>query len=112
MNILITLQADDVASRFDLATEVIIAGLENGKVQAGARTLLLSGPSGEELCGLIIKEDISIVICGGIEELHYDYLVWKKIKIIDRVIGPSSEALEWVLEDRLKAGTVLPGAFA
>jgi predicted Fe-Mo cluster-binding NifX family protein len=70
---------------------------------------LLPGPSGDELCSLIIKEDVSLVVCGGIEEAFFQYLVWKKITVIDRVIGPAEEVLRLALAGKLRTGTVLRG---
>ena len=74
------------------------------------RTLLLTRPSAEELCSLIMKENIDIVICGGIEEKHLKYLTWKKITVIHSVIGPYAEALNMAIDDTLEDGCILSGA--
>jgi len=71
---------------------------------------LLPGNSGEDICGLATKEDISLVICGGIEETHYQYLKWRKIKVVDGVIGPYEQALNFAIANNLKPGEILPGA--
>ena len=105
MKILITLRDNDVAPRFDLTTEVLIVETDGGKATSKPRNILLPGPSADELCSLIIKEGVSLVICGGIEEAHFQYLVWKKITVIDKVISPASEALHLA-----KAGMLTPGA--
>jgi predicted Fe-Mo cluster-binding NifX family protein len=110
MKILITIQDNNVAARFDLTSEVLIALCENHQVLGTPRTILMTRPSSEELCSLIIKEGIKIVICGGIEESHLQYLAWKKIQVIDSVIGPYSEALQTINAGFLKPGTILPGA--
>ncbi len=107
MKILVTLQNDDIAPRFDLATEVLIVRVGQGGVEGEPRTVLLPGPSSDELCSLVIKEDVSLVICGGIEETHYQYLGWKKIQVIDRVIGAAEKAVRLVLAGRLRSGAVL-----
>jgi hypothetical protein len=112
MKVLITIQGDDVAPRFDLATEVLIAVAEEGRVRGEPRTILLSGPSGEEICGLIVKEEIALVICGGIEEIHSEYLTWKKVRIIDQVIGPHKSALNLAQDERLEPGSILEGSGA
>ena len=93
MKILITLRENDIAPRFDLTTEVLIVDADGGKETSKPRNILLPGPSADELCSLIIKEGIALVICGGIEEAHYQYLVWKKITVIDKVIGTAAAAL-------------------
>jgi len=107
MKILITIVGDDVAPRFDLTTEVVVANAENGKLYGKTRNLLLPRPSTEELCGLILKENVTVVVCGGIEEEHYNYLQWKKIEVIDGIIGPYAPALQLSLTGNLKAGTIL-----
>ena len=55
----------------------------------------------------IIKEGITLVICGGIEEAHYQYLVWKKITVIDKVIGTAAAALSLGKTGRLTSGAIL-----
>ncbi|MBU0729823.1 MAG: NifB/NifX family molybdenum-iron cluster-binding protein [Proteobacteria bacterium] len=110
MKILVTIHENDVAARFDLATEVLIAEAIEGRILGEPRIILLPRASGDELCGLSVKEDVSIVICGGVEGAHFEYLIWKKITVFDGIIGPYSEALDWVLAGRLKNGTILPGS--
>ncbi len=110
MKVLITIRQHNVAPRFDATSEVLIALCEKKQVVGKPRTILMNRPSSEELCALIIKEDINIVICGGIEDSHLQYLVWKKIKVIDSVIGPYNEALRASNNGFLYSGTILPGA--
>jgi len=50
------------------------------------------------------------VICGGIDEVHYEYLAWKKIRTIDGIIGSYQEALRLLLRDKLSANMIVPGA--
>ena len=107
MKILITVTGDDVAPRFDLTTEVLVANAENGQLYGKTRNLLLPRPSTEELCGLILKENVTVVVCGGIEEEHYNYLQWKKVDVIDGIIGPSAIALKLSLTGKLKSGAIL-----
>ncbi|MBA3003935.1 MAG: hypothetical protein FP813_08805 [Desulfurivibrio sp.] len=107
MKILVTLQNNDIAPRFDLATEVLIAKVVRGKTSGEPRTVLLPGPSSDELCSLIIREEVSLVICGGIEEAHFQYLVWKKIEVIDRVIGPAAEAIDLAIAKQLRLGAIV-----
>lgn len=107
MKILITLRDNDIAPRFDLTTEVLIVETEGNKATGKPRNILLPGPSADELCSLIIKEGISLLICGGIEEAHFQYLVWKKITVIDKVIGPAAEALQLAQAGSLSPGTIL-----
>jgi hypothetical protein len=98
--LLVVVQDRRVAPRFDLAMEVYLVqeGTEGGK------TLILGQTSAEKLCHLIVGSDLTEVVCGGIEDEHYQYLTWKKVRVIDNVIGP----LEWVL-GRWREGRLQPG---
>ncbi|MCK5231186.1 MAG: hypothetical protein KAR13_13015 [Desulfobulbaceae bacterium] len=107
MRILLVLQGDWIAPRFDLATEVLLAIIHKGKVEGKPREILLSRLSGEELCGLIVKKDVTHVICGGIEEGHYQYLTWKGVDVIDQVIGKARYALRLAKTGQLVCGTVI-----
>ena len=110
MKILVTIQKNEVAPRFDLSSEILISESKGGKTIGNPRIILLPGTSGEDICGLATKENISMIICGGIEDTHYQYLKWKKIKVIDGVIGPYEEAIKFAIENNLKPGAILPGA--
>jgi hypothetical protein len=105
--ILIVLYGNDVAPRFDLATEVLIVCIgPDGKV-VDEKTLVLPQASAERLCHMVLTEGIQTVVCGGIEEEYHQYLVWKKANVFDSVIGPSDKVLERILEGTLKAGDIL-----
>ena len=105
--ILIPLHDNDVAPRFDLATEVLIvegfARTELGE----QRMVVLPRASADQLCQLIIAEGVRTVICSGIEDDYYQYLVWKRIEVIDSIVGSSREALKCFVNKTLKAGTIL-----
>ena len=110
MKVLITIQKNEVAPRFDQTSEILITETDGEKLSGEPRIILLTGTSGEDICSLAIKENISLVICGGIEDAHYQYLKWKKINVVDGVIGPYEEALKLAGANNLKAGAILPGA--
>jgi len=110
MKILITIQKNEVAPRFDLSSEILITETMGDKITGSPRIIILPGTSGEDICGLITKENVSLVICGGIEETHYQYLKWRKIKVVDGVIGPYEQALNFAMALTLKPGVILPGA--
>jgi predicted Fe-Mo cluster-binding NifX family protein len=108
--VLICLYGNEVNPRFDLATEVLIAFIgEDGKVQ-GERVVVLPQASAEMLCHMILTEGIQVVICGGIEEEYYKYLTWKRVNVLDSVIGDYKEALGRLAEGRLQAGDIIVGA--
>jgi predicted Fe-Mo cluster-binding NifX family protein len=105
--ILITIVEDEVAPRFDLATEVLISMLgEDGAILEN-KTMVLARESAEYLCELILAEEVQVVICGGIEEEFYDYLTWKKVRVVDSVMGPWERALDRLRSGDLEAGDIL-----
>jgi predicted Fe-Mo cluster-binding NifX family protein len=105
--ILIPLYENDVAPRFDLATEVlIVTGI--GKAGSGdRRTVVLPRASADQLCHLVITEGVQTVICSGIEDDYYQYLIWKRIEVIDSVIGSSDAVLGRFVEGALKPGDIV-----
>lgn len=105
--ILIPLWGDDVAPRFDTAQEVLIAVMEDDGRVADKRVVILPEASAEGLCNLILTERVDEVICCGIEEEYYQYLVWKKVEVVDSVAGPSMAVLERVAAGCLESGAVL-----
>jgi predicted Fe-Mo cluster-binding NifX family protein len=107
--VLITLLGNDVAPRFDLATEVMIfAVTPEGRVEE-ERIMVLPQASAEKLCHMIITEDIRVVICGGIEEEYYQYLIWKRIAVHDAVIGPVDRVRQRFCRGQLQPGDILYG---
>ena len=105
--ILMPLYGNDVAPRFDLATEVMITNRDDYSDGREEKIVVLSQASAEQLCHLILAEGIDVVICSGIEEEYYQFLTWKKVQVLDSVIGPWQMALERFLKDRLKPGDIL-----
>lgn len=105
--ILIALYENDVAPRFDLAAEVLIITWAGGSVPVDKRTVVLPRASADQLCHLVITEGVATVICGGIEDDYYQYLTWKRIDVIDSVIGSSKAALKRFLEGTLTSGSIL-----
>ncbi len=104
---IIPLYRDEVAPRFDLATEVqIITTSGKGNVEE-ERTVVLPRASAEELCHLILAEHIDILLCGAIEDEYYQFLTWKKIEIYDSISGPWKKAHEVFRSQKLKSGDIL-----
>jgi predicted Fe-Mo cluster-binding NifX family protein len=106
--ILIPLYEEDVAPRFDLATEVLIVALDNDGLPKQERVLILPGPSAEQICHLVVTEAVDTVICGAIEAEYYDYLVWKRVQMIDNVIGSYRNALARCVQGCLQPGDIIP----
>ncbi len=110
MKILITIRGDYISPRFDLTSEVIIATCYDRKLVEEPRSIILSEFSSEKLCDVALKESANVIVCGGIEEQYYKFLTWKKIEVIDSVIGPHERILHMAIKGIVKPGTVLPGA--
>ena len=109
MKILMTIRGDYVAPRFDSAAEVLIATCYDHQLLEEPRSIILDHVSAERICDIALKENISTLICGGIEEQHYQFLVWKHIKVFENVIGPHDVVLQAVIENQLTAGSLFAG---
>lgn len=105
--ILIPLYKNDVAPRFDLATEILITSADDGIGRETEKIIVLPQASAEKLCHLVLTEGIQVVICGGIEEEYYHYLIWKKVTVLDSVIGSWESALASYQKGQLHAGSIL-----
>jgi predicted Fe-Mo cluster-binding NifX family protein len=107
VKVLVTLHHNDVAPRFDLATEVLIVAVDANGVPTEEKNIVLQQGSAEALCQLILSEGIQVVVCGGIEDEYYQYLTWKKIKVLDSVIASRRRVLDAIGEGSLKEGMIL-----
>lgn len=107
--ILIPLYGNDVAPRFDLASEVLIVTFDEAGANREEKIVVLPQASAEKLCHLILSEGINTVICGGIEDEYYQYLIWKRVNIIDSVIGAWTKVLDHFKQGDLRSGFILYG---
>jgi len=106
--LLIPVQGDFVAQRFDLATEIIIAEFDkSGHMEGEPKTIIMERASDDELCQMIVDLSITDVICGGIEEQHYNFLIWKKVTVYDSVIGNWQIAMDKAVSGTLQPGEIL-----
>ena len=103
---MVTIWDQLVAPRFDQATEVLVVDVVGGQV-AKPRTVLLAHASADELCELILMERADVLITGGIPRRYHEYLLWKKVEVLDSVMGPWEKALELLARGELTAETVL-----
>jgi predicted Fe-Mo cluster-binding NifX family protein len=97
--VLIPLLGDDVAPRFDLAPEALIVVIEPDGMTKVEKSLVLPQASAEALCAFVMKEKVDVVVCCAIEEEYYQYLAWKKAKVIDGVMGPYPQVLERLTQE-------------
>lgn len=105
--VMVLLEGEEVAPRFDLCSEVWIGRVgQDGTIEED-RVLVLPRASAEELCQLIINENVQVVICGGIEAEYFDYLRWKKVQIFDSVVASYEQALQALAEGRLASEAIL-----
>lgn len=113
LRVLIPLFKDEVAPRFDLAAEALLADVthdvDGDGESVGIKTedFLLPHPSADGLCDLILRKDVDVLICGGVEEEYYHYLRWKRVEVLDNVAGAAREALESFAQGKLQPGDIL-----
>ncbi len=98
---------EEVAPRFDLATEALIILMSKGHIIEEKRRIVLPRSSADDLCHLILAENINTLICGAIEDEYYQFLRWKKIEIFDAVSGDWSTAFDCWKKGELKSGDIL-----
>jgi len=104
--VLIPLYKDEVAPRFDLAAEALLAEV-SPEGQVTVQDSLLLQPSAEGLCDLVLRKDVDVVVCGGIEEKYYHFLRWKRVEVLDNVAAKAQSALDRYAKGELKAGDIL-----
>ena len=105
--LLIPLYGGEVAPRFDLSTEIlVVACTPRGNVEQ-EKVLILPGPSSERICQMAMTEQVNTILCGGIEQEVYEYLTWKKIEVIDNLIGIAADVLQRYLAGHLRSGEVV-----
>ncbi len=105
--VLLLLDGNDIAPRFDLAQELLIVSLTRDGKPAESKDLVLARPSAEALCRVVASENINTVICGGIGKDYLEYLDWKNVEVIDSVIGPAKAVLRRFRKGSLKPGDIL-----
>lgn len=105
--LLMPIQGDIVAPRFDLATEILVAHFAHGELIGEPKIMIMERPSEESLCQMAVEENITDFVCGGIEEVHYKFLVWKQVNALDRVIGHWRTVLEKVIDGSLVQGEIV-----
>jgi len=104
---LLVIDEERIAPRFDLATEIVLAGFGADGSIASQRTVVLGQASAEDLCHLVVSEGADVVVCNGIEDEFHQYLGWKRVRVIDSVIGAWREALRRVGRGELEPVTNL-----
>ncbi|MBA3011668.1 MAG: hypothetical protein KKF12_11815 [Proteobacteria bacterium] len=105
--IIIPVHQKDIAPRFDLATEALIILISNGSMVEEKKTIVLPRSSADELCHLLLSENVNTLICGAIEDEYYQFLKWKQIHIFDSIVGDWSMAFNRWKEKNLTSGDIL-----
>ena len=106
---LVALCRNEISPRFDMTAEALIVPLtpEEAGRETERKHLVLAHVSSEELCDVITRAGVSVVVCGGIEEDYYHYLRWKRIDVISNVMGSIEEVLPRLVKGELKPGDCL-----
>ena len=105
--LLVPLLRKDVAPRFDLAVELLLVGFDDAQAETSRQHVMLAHSSADELCDFILRQGVSVVVANGIEEGYYHYLRWKRVEVLDGVMGPADLAVERFAQGRLAAGDIL-----
>jgi predicted Fe-Mo cluster-binding NifX family protein len=105
--VLLALEGNYIAPRFDLAPEVLILSLNSDRELNESKTVVLPRPSAEMVCHVATSENVQTVICGGIEEEYLQYFSWKKMEVIHSVIGLAEHAIERFRKVALRPGDIL-----
>ncbi len=105
--VLIPICNDDIAPRFDMAAEVWIGLFNDHWARVEDRTVILPQSSAEGLCSIILNEHIDVVVCCGIEDAYFQYLVWKKVAVYDSVIGSVAGVVSALQKNELCSGSIL-----
>ncbi len=100
---MIPLHNNEVAPRFDLATDVLLVKVKSGG-EISERIIVLPQASADDLCALATSDGTDAVVCGGIDDEHYQYLRWKGIEVLDDVIGPVKDVLQAYKDGKLSCG--------
>ena len=104
--ILLLIEQEWIAPRFDLCQEILIAQVHQGELVEPPRNILLGKSTAEKLFDFILKENCSELICGAIQESHYSFLQWKKIAVADFVVGQWQQILDQALLQPLPARSI------
>ncbi len=103
----ITVQDNRIIPRFDLATEILFIRSEGRSEILDKKSILLPRSSAEELCHLLLAENIDTLICGAIETEYHEFLQWKGIDIFDAVAGKWDQAFIRWQTNQLASGDIL-----
>ncbi len=105
--VLVPLLRDEVAPRFDLASEALVADVDLDSGTFSTSDYLLPHSSADAMCDLALRRDVQVVICGAVDEEYYHYLRWKRVEVLDNVAATAQDALQRFAKGALKAGDIL-----
>lgn len=98
---------EEIFPRFDLATEVLIITVADQSVIQDKKIIVLPRSSADELCHILLSENISTLICCAIEDEYYEFLKWKEVDVFDGVVGNWTSAFDRWTQGRLSSGDIL-----
>lgn len=105
---LVTVCRDEVALRFDTAAEAILLSQpDRPGTEPEIKHLVLAHASSEDLCDLILRMGVRLVVCGAVEEDYCRYLKWKRVEMISDVSGPLDTVLARLAAGELRTGDML-----
>jgi predicted Fe-Mo cluster-binding NifX family protein len=107
MNIAVCQLDERVAPRFDQTDELLLAEVGPTGEIIKEKTVTTGTTGKKELCLLLKRLEIDVLICGGIKDASRDSLNSSGIRVIDNVIGGSKEAVRMYAAKRLMSGSVI-----
>ena len=105
--LLVPLLREAVAPRFDLAVDILLVGFDEAMAETGRQHVMLAHASADQLCDFILRQGVTVVVANGIEEGYYHYLRWKRVEVLDGVMGPVDRVVDRFAQGRLAAGDIL-----
>lgn len=95
-----------VSPRFNHSAEIVTVVIENGRILE-KKIVGLSVLEPFELAEFLTGLDVEGVICGGVKEECRQMLRWKRIRLIDNVIGNVDAVLERFMKGELQPGDIV-----
>jgi predicted Fe-Mo cluster-binding NifX family protein len=102
MNIAIPIYGSRVMPRFGCTREMIIVSVEDGRI-VSTRQVRLTPEIWLALPAVLAAEQVSVLICGGIDPRFQQAILGQKIQLVWGVIGEWQDVLQAYLDGTLQS---------
>lgn len=92
-----------IAPRYDKAESLLLVD-EQEQGRLGREVLAIGRMKPEDVCAMLMQQQVSTLICGGVTDECRARLGRFGVKILDNVIGSADGAIAAYLQGRLTAG--------